>query len=96
MSINKTERVRRPAEVRWVARLTPTPAVKLADLLAMPLGLDVWERRADELVVAAGDAALGEVERRRLARVERISPVPEGGQPTGQAQPTGQDQGGDR
>jgi hypothetical protein len=70
-------------EVRWVARLTPTPSVKLAELLAIPLGLDVWERRADELVVAASEAALAEVERRRLARVERISMVTEGAQSTG-------------
>jgi hypothetical protein len=64
--------------------------VTLAELLAIPLGLDVWERRADELVVAASEAALAEVERRRLARVDRMSTVTEG------AQPTGQPEGGDR
>ena len=68
-------------EVRWVARLTPAPSVKLADLLGMPLGLDIWERRPEELVVAASDAVLAEVERRRLARVERMSRVSDAGGP---------------
>jgi hypothetical protein len=63
-------------EVRWVARLTPAPCVPLADVLGMPLGLDVWERRPEELVVAASEATLAEVERRRLARVERMARVP--------------------
>lgn len=74
-------RVSEDREARWVARLTPAPSVTLAELLAIPLGLDVWERRADELVVAASEATLAEVERRRLAHVERISTVPKG--PTG-------------
>lgn len=77
-----------------MARLTPAPSVTLVELLAIPLGLDVWERRADELVVAASEAALAEVERRRLACVERISTVPERSQRTGQ--PEGGDDDSDR
>jgi hypothetical protein len=38
------------------------------------------------LLVAAGEAALAEVERRRLARVERISMVTEPAGPTGPAE----------
>lgn len=38
----------------------------------MPLGLDVWERRDDSLIVAASEAQLAELERRRLAWVERL------------------------
>ena len=39
----------------------------------MPVGLDVWERHPDSLVVAATDDQLAELERRRLAEVERWS-----------------------
>lgn len=63
-------------ETRWVARLT-APFSGLESMLAMPLGLDVWERDADTLVVAASEAQLAEVERRALARVERLSTVAE-------------------
>jgi hypothetical protein len=45
----------------------------VAALLAMPLGLDVWERGGDHLVVMATERQLAELERRRLARVERLS-----------------------
>jgi hypothetical protein len=37
----------------------------------MPLGLDVWERHPGYVVVAATEARLADVERRRLATVER-------------------------
>jgi hypothetical protein len=60
-------------EETWVARLTPAPGSSVSDLLDMPLGLDVWERHADSLVVSASDSRLGEVERRRLARVDRLT-----------------------
>jgi hypothetical protein len=40
-------------EDRWVARLIPTPSTSIDALLAMPMGLDVWERHDDALVVAA-------------------------------------------
>lgn len=62
---------------RWVARLTPMPQSNIDILLDMPLGLDVWERHVDALVVAASEAQLSEIERRRLARVERLSTVAE-------------------
>jgi hypothetical protein len=64
-------------ETRWVARLTPMPQSSIEVLLGMSLGLDVWERHEDTLVVAASDAQLSEIERRRLARVERLSTVAE-------------------
>jgi hypothetical protein len=64
-------------ETRWVARLTPMPQSSIEILLGMSLGLDVWERYGDALVVAASDAQLSELERRRLARVERLSTVAE-------------------
>ena len=62
-------------EELWVARLTPEAGRTVAELLAMPLGLDVWERAARSLVVAAPESRLGELERRRLARVDRVAPV---------------------
>jgi hypothetical protein len=41
--------------------------------LGLPLGLDVWERHDDGLVVAASEAQLLELERRRLVRVDRLA-----------------------
>lgn len=64
-------------QTHWVARLTSTPSSSIDALLHMPLGLDVWERYADALVVAASEAQLLELERRRLAQVERLSTVAE-------------------
>jgi hypothetical protein len=64
-------------QTRWVARLTPMPHGSVDALLNMPLGLDVWERHADALVVAASDAQLSEIERRHLAQVERLSTMDE-------------------
>ena len=55
----------------WVARLTPTADSSVAALLGLPFGLDVWERHAGFLVVAAPESCLAELERRRLATVER-------------------------
>jgi hypothetical protein len=64
---------------RWVVRLRPTPDSSIEQLLQMPLGLDVWERKRDPdvLVVAANESQLSELERRRLARVERLYTVAE-------------------
>ena len=58
----------------WVVRLTPRKGVDVESLLQMSLGLDVWERRRnpDVLVVAANESQLSELERRRLASVERL------------------------
>jgi hypothetical protein len=63
------------AEDRWVARLRPTPGTAVDALLALPIGLDVWERQGEVLVVAASEMQLAELERRRLAQVERLSTV---------------------
>jgi hypothetical protein len=63
--------------IRWVARLTVRPGSSVDLLLSMPLGLDVWERHADSLVVAASEAQLSELERRRLAGVVRLCTVEE-------------------
>jgi ribose 1,5-bisphosphokinase PhnN len=62
---------------RWVARLMPTPGTSIDALLLLPVGLDVWERHGDVLVVAASETQLSELERRRLAKVERLSTVAE-------------------
>ncbi len=59
------------SEQTWIARLTPAAGSSVASLLGLPLGLDVWERHADFLVVAAAESRLAELERRRLAHVER-------------------------
>ena len=45
------------------------------ELLRVPLSLDVWERKGEVLVVAAEEEQLGELERRRLAQVERICTI---------------------
>ncbi len=58
-------------EQTWIARLTPTTGGSVAALLNLPLGLDVWERHAGFLVVAAPESRLAELERRRLAEVDR-------------------------
>jgi len=59
------------SEQTWVARVTPAAGHSVASLLGLSLGLDVWERQADALVVAAPESRLAELERRRLAHVER-------------------------
>jgi hypothetical protein len=64
-------------DTRWVARLTPAAGFSVDALLEMALGLDVWERRAEFLVVAASDMQLSELERRRLAQVEKLCTIAE-------------------
>ena len=59
--------------VRWVAKLTADSAADIDALLGLSLGLDVWERHSDSLVVAASEAQLLELERRRLVRVDRLA-----------------------
>lgn len=59
-------------EQTWIARLTPLSGGGVPGLLALPLGLDVWERHPSFLVVAAPESRLADLERRRLARVERL------------------------
>ena len=60
---------------RWLAVLRPKTASTVEYLLSLPLGLDVWERHPDRLVVAADEGQLDEIERRLLADVERLHPV---------------------
>src|SRR5215213_11849587 len=64
---------------QWIVRLTPRKGVDVESLLQMSLGLDVWERKRDPdvLVVAANEGQLSELERRRLASVERLYTVKE-------------------
>jgi hypothetical protein len=59
-------------EVTWVVRLTPPEGQGIGDLLRLPLALDVWNREANALIVAAPEATLSELTRRRLARIERL------------------------
>jgi hypothetical protein len=59
-------------EVRWVVRLTPPTGRTIRDLLEIPLSLDVWHREDDALIAAASELTLRELERRRLAGVERL------------------------
>ena len=61
--------------VRWIARLTPLADESSDALLQLPLGLDVWQHHRNELIVAATADQLDDIERRRLARVERIETV---------------------
>lgn len=58
-------------ERAWIARVTPLPGATVPSLLGLPLGLDVWERHRGFLVVAAPESRLAELERRRLATVDR-------------------------
>ena len=51
------------SEQTWVARVTPAAGQSVATLLRLSLGLDVWERQADALVVAAPESRLAHVER---------------------------------
>lgn len=65
---------------RWIARLNVTSDEALDALLDVPLGLDVWEIHRDPtpcVVAAAEEAVLTEIERRGLARVERLETVAE-------------------
>jgi hypothetical protein len=64
-------------EVRWLVRLTPRPGQTIADLLQIPLSLDVWQREQDALVAAVPAMVLRELERRRLAGVERLGTTAE-------------------
>lgn len=60
---------------RWIARLVPVAGHGVDTLLQQPLGLDIWERETTSLIVTATESQLREIERRRLARVERLEPV---------------------
>lgn len=62
---------------RWVARIVTTQPDDVDRLLSLSLGLDVWERHDDDLVVAADAGQLDEVERRLGVTVERLGTVDE-------------------
>ena len=63
------------ATVRWLVRLTPVVGRTVDDLLKVPLSLDVWEREADAVVAAASEQTIAELERRRIAGVERLRTI---------------------
>jgi len=63
------------ATVRWLVRLTPLAGRTVDDLLKVPLSLDVWQREAGALVAAASEQTLAELERRRIAGVERLRTI---------------------
>ena len=63
------------ATVRWLVRLTPLAGRTVDDLLKVPLSLDVWQREADALVAAASEQTIAELERRRIAGVERLRTI---------------------
>ena len=59
----------------WVVRLRPMSGRSVDDLLRLPLALDVWQREEDALVAAVSESTMHELERRRLAHIERIRPT---------------------
>jgi hypothetical protein len=61
--------------VRWLVRLTPVVGRTVDDLLKIPLSLDIWEREAEALVAAASEQTIAELERRRIAGVERLRTI---------------------
>jgi hypothetical protein len=64
----------------WIARLNAASDAALDALLDVPLALDVWEihRGPSPCVVAvAEEGVLIEIERRGLARVERLETIAE-------------------
>ena len=63
------------AETKWVVRLYPPAGQDVETLLKLPFSLDVWQRDEGALIVAASEATLNELERRKLARVDRLSTV---------------------
>ena len=63
------------ATVRWLVRLTPPAGRTVDELLKVPLSLDVWQREADALVAIASEQTIVELERRRIAGVERLRTI---------------------
>ena len=64
-------------KTRWIARLTPAPGRSVNFLLQQRLSMDVCERDEHTLLVIASKSQLGELVRRRLARIDWISTVSE-------------------
>ena len=75
----------------WVARVTPLAGSSVPALLGMPLGLDVWERHPGFLVVAASESLLAELERRRLATIDRWATLAEYVERMAQRPPAGEE-----
>ena len=63
------------ATARWVVRLTPLAGRTIDDILKVSLSLDIWQRDADALVAAASEQTIAELERRRIAGVERLRTI---------------------
>jgi hypothetical protein len=63
------------ATVRWLVRLSPAAGRTVDDLLKAPLSLDVWERDADAVVAVASEQTIVELERRKMAGVERLRTI---------------------
>lgn len=57
---------------KWIVQLAPCVGHTTNDILKTHLALDVWERRGETLIASAPESTLRELERRRLATVERI------------------------
>ena len=60
------------SDTSWIVRLRPTSGHSVDDLLKLPVALDVWQREPDALIAAVAETTLHELERRRLAHVERL------------------------
>jgi hypothetical protein len=60
------------SDTSWIVRLRPTSGHSIDDLLKLPVALDIWQREPDALIVAVTEITLHELERRRLAHVERL------------------------
>jgi hypothetical protein len=56
----------------WLVRLRAPEGGSFDALLRAPLAIDIWSREGDTIVAVAVEATLRELERRRLALVERI------------------------
>lgn len=59
----------------WIARISVPAGHTLDELLKTSLSLDVWQRETDSVVAVASDETLDELERRRLALVDRMYTV---------------------
>ena len=60
------------SDTSWIVRLRPMSGHSVDDLLKLPVALDVWQREPDALLAAVAETTLHELERRRLAHVERL------------------------
>jgi hypothetical protein len=63
------------SDPKWVVRLHPVAGGSVERLLRLPYALDIWQREHGAVVASVPESTLGELERRKLARVERIRPT---------------------